>query len=91
MNPRPPGSQHSALPTEPHRPLISSSISCRYLTKAFDENDDDRVKGMVAWAMGRIGNKETIETLELYKKQSSKAVLEEINFAIETLQGTSDN
>jgi len=68
--------------------VMGNSMDPQYLPdleQAFNNNDDDRVKGMIAWAMGRIGNKETIETLTLYKKKASKNVLNEINIALETL------
>jgi epoxyqueuosine reductase len=68
--------------------VMGNSMDHLYLTdleKAFNENDDDRVKGMISWAMGRIGNKETIKILKSYKKQSSKIVQDEIDIAIEKL------
>ena len=55
------------------------------LEKAFAENDDDRVKGMVVWAMGKIGNRETANTLKSYKAESSEKVQEEIEIALESL------
>jgi epoxyqueuosine reductase len=68
--------------------VMGNSMDPQYLPdleKAFNKNEDDRIKGMIAWAMGRIGNKETIETLNSYKKQVSKIVQDEINNAVETL------
>ncbi len=55
------------------------------LEKAFAENDDDRVKGLVVWAMGKIGNRETANTLKSYKAESSEKVQEEIEIALEAL------
>jgi epoxyqueuosine reductase len=68
--------------------VMGNSMDHRYLIDleiAFNENDDDRVKGMIAWAMGRIGNQETINILKSHKKKSSKTVRGEINIAVETL------
>jgi epoxyqueuosine reductase len=68
--------------------VMGNSMDPQYLPdleKAFNENKDDRVKGMTAWAMGRIGNKDTLEILESYKKQSTKTVQDEINIAVEAL------
>lgn len=55
------------------------------LEKAFNENEDDRVRGMIAWAMGKLGDKETIATLDSWKAGSSAAVREEIDLAIKKL------
>jgi epoxyqueuosine reductase len=56
------------------------------LEKAFIENQDDRVKGMIAWAMGQIGNEETGSSLKEYATQNSGRVLEEIELAIKTIK-----
>ncbi len=47
---------------------------------------DDRVKGMTAWAMGKIGNKDTGDLLKTHEKNSSERVLEEIKLAIQSIE-----
>ena len=53
------------------------------LEKAFLENEDERVKGMAAWAMGKLGNNKTLQTLTAWSRTHSGLVLEEINNAIQ--------
>ena len=51
------------------------------LIRAFKENSDERVKSMIAWALGRIGNKEAMAGLEQFSKDSKGKVKEEIEQA----------
>jgi epoxyqueuosine reductase len=55
------------------------------LIRAFKENSDERVKSMIAWALGRIGNLEAMAALEEFLKDSKGIVLEEIRQAIELI------
>lgn len=52
------------------------------LVRAFKENDDERVRCMIAWALGRIGNRESLAALEMFSKDSTGKVKEEIQEAI---------
>ena len=52
------------------------------LIKAFKENSDERVKCMIAWALGRIGNVEAMAGLEGFSKDSTGIVKEEIKKAM---------
>ncbi|MBU1171920.1 MAG: epoxyqueuosine reductase [Proteobacteria bacterium] len=54
------------------------------LTRAFEENTDERVKGMIAWALGRIGGKEARKALEQFSRNmtSENPVGEEIHQAL---------
>jgi epoxyqueuosine reductase len=52
------------------------------LIRAFKENSDERVKSMIAWALGRIGNKEALSGLEQFSKNSKRIVKEEIEQAM---------
>ncbi len=52
------------------------------LIRAFEENSDERVKSMIVWALGRIGNQEAIAALEQFSKASTGIVKEEIELAI---------
>ncbi|MFW9825710.1 MAG: epoxyqueuosine reductase [Candidatus Thorarchaeota archaeon] len=53
------------------------------LIKAFKENGDDRVNGMIAWALGNLGGKESKNALELFHNSSTGKVREEIVSALE--------
>jgi epoxyqueuosine reductase len=69
--------------------VMGNSLDDKYLPdleKAFNENDDKRVKGMAVWAMGQIGNLETCDLLKSYLSGNSGEVLEEIKLAIEKLE-----
>ncbi len=55
------------------------------LIRAFDENADDRVRGMCAWALGRIGGDRARAALSGFSRQSLSApVAEEVRLALET-------
>ncbi|MFZ5563914.1 MAG: epoxyqueuosine reductase [Thermodesulfobacteriota bacterium] len=54
------------------------------LVRAFQENDDPRVKGMAAWALGRIGGGAAREALKKFTGQNLvEPVAEEVRLAIE--------
>ena len=57
-------------------------VYVKHLAKAYDENDDTRVRGMCAWALGRIGTDEAFNFLETAKDHASGTVLEEIKTAL---------
>ena len=59
--------------------------TCRTLN-ALTENTDERVKGMAAWAMGRMGNTDTRSLLKTYAKNNTGTVLKEIELAIQSLE-----
>jgi len=52
------------------------------LVRAFDENDDERTLGMIAWALGRIGGAGAMEALRSFHGKSSGPVKEEIEAAL---------
>jgi epoxyqueuosine reductase len=54
------------------------------LIRTFKENSDERVKSMIAWALGRIGNKEAMAGLEKFSQDSKGIVKEEIEQAIKS-------
>lgn len=54
------------------------------LIRAFKENSDDRVKCMIAWALGRIGNKEAMTALKQIYETNDGQVKKEIHQAIES-------
>jgi epoxyqueuosine reductase len=54
------------------------------LIRAFKENSDERVKSMIAWALGRIGNIEAMAGLEQLYKDSKDIVKEEIEQAMKS-------
>jgi epoxyqueuosine reductase len=53
------------------------------LVHAFDENEDERVRGMAAWALGRIGTTEARKALDGFMKKSEGSVREEVRMALE--------
>ncbi|MFX1374211.1 MAG: epoxyqueuosine reductase [Promethearchaeota archaeon] len=60
---------------------MGNSLDLKYipeLIKAYKENNDERVKGMIAWALGCLGGDESKSALETFLKESSGIVKEEI-------------
>lgn len=55
------------------------------LIRAFGENNDERVLGMIAWSLGRLGGAEAKKALEGFVAPSSGAVREEVEQALERL------
>ena len=53
------------------------------LARAFAENGDGRVRGMAAWALGRIGTAEARMALDGFMRASEGSVLEEVRRALE--------
>jgi len=54
--------------------VMGNSLDTCYtddLIKAFQNNEDDRVKGMIAWALGKIGNKKSRNALENFKTNAT--------------------
>ena len=54
------------------------------LIRAFQENPDDRVQSMIAWALGCIGGAEAGVALEQFNAGASGMVKEEIGHALKT-------
>jgi epoxyqueuosine reductase len=52
------------------------------LARAFQENKDERVLGMIAWALGRIGGPHAKQTLSNALSQSEGLVKEEVLAAL---------
>jgi epoxyqueuosine reductase len=55
------------------------------LIKAFKENSDERVRSMIAWALGRIGTVDAMAALEGFSKDSKGIVREEIKQAMKSI------
>ncbi|MHA2185748.1 MAG: epoxyqueuosine reductase [Promethearchaeota archaeon] len=55
------------------------------LIRAFEENEDERVKGMIAWALGRLGGEESKIALEQFKLNNTGSVKNEIEHALNIL------
>lgn len=53
------------------------------LVKAFTENEDERVQGMIAWALGRLGGIEAHSALHRWLDQAQGMVAEEIKLALD--------
>ena len=65
---------------------MGNSLNPVYVTdliRAFKENSDERVKSMIAWALGRIGGSEAKAALKKFLPESAGTVREEIQEAIE--------
>jgi epoxyqueuosine reductase len=52
------------------------------LVKAYNENNDSRIKCMIAWALGRIGSPDAVEALENFLNASEGQVKGEITLAL---------
>lgn len=52
------------------------------LIMAFYDNSDDRVRGMVAWALGNIGGADAMNMLSAARGDGSDAVKSEVNLAL---------
>lgn len=55
------------------------------LARALKENQDPRVRGMAAWALGRIGGQEAREVLVQYQETAEGLVAEEIKAALQMI------
>jgi len=56
------------------------------LIRAWDENSDPRLRGMIAWALGRIGGKKAKDALGRFLAGSGGDVREEIQAALGNVQ-----
>lgn len=56
------------------------------LIQAFHKNKDERVRGMIAWALGKIGGQKGRKALETFAMQSEGLVLEEVTFALKKVR-----
>ncbi len=64
---------------------MGNTLDNRYipdLVRAFQENEDERVLGMIAWALGRINGPEAKKALENFLPERSGLVKEEIDAAL---------
>jgi epoxyqueuosine reductase len=67
---------------------MGNSLDLKYvpeLIKAFNENSDERVKGMIAWALGRIGGVEAKASLEQFANSSHDIVRKEVIDALKIM------
>mgnify|MGYP001248732961 CR=1 FL=1 len=66
---------------------MGNSLDKKYihdLIIAMKEEDDDRVRAMAAWSLGRIGGNDAISALELFSEDNSSVVKREIELALES-------
>ena len=69
--------------------VMGNSRDERYLPdleRAFNETKDERIKGMAAWAMGQIGERQTKLLLNTLAKNHTGQVLEEIVLAVQFIE-----
>jgi epoxyqueuosine reductase len=65
---------------------MGNSLDEKYvndLIRAFDENPDERVRGMIAWALGKIGGSKAKNALKQFYQDSRATVTDEISKALE--------
>jgi epoxyqueuosine reductase len=65
--------------------VMGNSLDHRYvddLIRAYNETGDMRVRGMIAWALGRIGGKKANDSLDSFLKTSEEIVREEVVAAL---------
>jgi epoxyqueuosine reductase len=65
--------------------VMGNSLDTCYvddLIQAFQQNEDERVRGMVAWALGKIGGLKSKQALENFAVTASGLVREEITSAL---------
>ena len=55
------------------------------LIRAFGENEDERVKGMIAWSLGKLGGNAARSALETFLPDSTGLVKEEIENALKNV------
>jgi len=53
------------------------------LVKAFEASDDERVKSMCAWALGRIGGRRARNALNRFQKGAENRVADEVTYALD--------
>ncbi|HOP61915.1 MAG TPA: 4Fe-4S double cluster binding domain-containing protein [Spirochaetota bacterium] len=58
----------------------------RYLKQAYGENDDDRVKIMIAWALGKLGGDESGTALKDYLKSAEGDLKTEIEISLSEMK-----
>jgi epoxyqueuosine reductase len=56
------------------------------LIKAFEENKDERVQGMIAWALGILGGIESKDALNAFLSGSEGLVRDEITKALDKIK-----
>jgi epoxyqueuosine reductase len=68
---------------------MGNSLDAAYvpdLIRALQENEDERVRGMCAWALGRIGGDEARAALEGFLPRSEGRLRDEVEQALEALK-----
>lgn len=68
--------------------VMGNSRDSKYvpdLIRAFKENDDDRVRGMAAWALGKIGGRRAVAALQEARGNGSAMVAQEVEWALAAL------
>ncbi|MBN2299436.1 MAG: HEAT repeat domain-containing protein, partial [Deltaproteobacteria bacterium] len=66
--------------------VMGNSLDKQYipdLKRALRENTDERVQGMAAWALGRIGGADARSALQEFEKQSKGLLSNEIHLALQ--------
>lgn len=53
------------------------------LIRAFEENPDERIQGMAAWSMGKLGGEKAVRALEKFRSGSQGTVYDEVCRALD--------
>ena len=64
---------------------MGNSLDKKYipeLLRALNENNDDRVRAMAVWSLGRIGGADALTALKLFTGDSSDVVKHEVETAL---------
>ena len=65
--------------------VMGNSLNQAYvpeLIRAFQENEDERIKGMIAWSLGKLGGNKAQSALREFLPESSGLVRQELNDAL---------
>lgn len=57
----------------------------QYLIKAYDEFDDERVRIMIAWSLGKLGGDKAVSALKSYLDNGEGDLKEEIEYALSVI------
>ena len=75
-------------PAEPTQTQLAGNSLVTYpyfeYVRAFNENEDERVRGIIAWSLGRLGGTKARVALEGFFKGSEDSVRKETEQALET-------
>jgi HEAT repeat protein len=60
------------------------------LISAYGENQDDRVKAMIVWALGQLGGHDAASALQHFAADAEGMIKEEIEYALENTKASNN-